>query len=133
MAKSAGYKNPLSISPFWQKASTEPLLEWPNFPAMMEMDFLAKDGMQKRSLLRPKPPTIDPTEPIYEFENNGEAEAEKRKRDVQNQEKNVNSANKQQKSERERSTLHQFPVGRNRCQGEKLYTLVFNTSHIINS
>ena len=44
----------------------------------MEMAVLAKDGIDVRTLLRAWPPTIEPTELIYELEINGETEAEKR-------------------------------------------------------
>ena len=86
MAQSAGYKNPLTIPPFWLKSTAEPPLERTKWTAMMEMAILAKDGIDVWALLCAKSPNIEPTEPIYELEINGETEVEKRKRDIRNQE-----------------------------------------------
>ena len=74
MAQPAGYKNPLSVPPFSQKATAEPPLEWGNRTAMMEMAVLAKDDIEVRTLLRAKPPFIEPTELIFELEITGETE-----------------------------------------------------------
>ena len=46
---------------------------------MMEMAVLAEDDVEVRTLLRAKPPFIEPTELIFELEITGETEAEKRK------------------------------------------------------
>ena len=89
MAQPAVYKIPLSIPPFWQKATPEPPMEWPKWTVMMEMAVLAKDGKEVRTLLRARPRIKEPTEPIYELEVNNETEIEKRKRDLQNKEKKV--------------------------------------------
>ena len=70
MGQSAGYKESLSIPPFWQKASAELPNEWPKCIAMMKMTVVAKNGIDIRVLLHPKPPINDTSEPIYELEIN---------------------------------------------------------------
>ena len=65
MVQSAGYKNPLSMSPFWQKATAEPPMEWTKQTAMMEMAVLAKNGIDVRTQLRAKPPIVESTELLY--------------------------------------------------------------------
>ena len=81
MAQPPGYsKNPLNINPFLEKASAEPPLEWSNWAAIFEMAVFAKDGIEVRNLQRKKPPLVEPTEPIYEVEINGETEAQTKNR-----------------------------------------------------
>ena len=46
------------------------------------MAVFAKDGIEVRNLLRTKPPLVEPSEPIYEFEITGETEAQRKNRDV---------------------------------------------------
>ena len=90
MAQSAGYsKNPLSINPFWEKASSEPPLEWSKWAAIFEMALFAKDQIEVRNLQRNIPPLVEPTEPIYEVKINGETDAQRKNREVRNQEKRV--------------------------------------------
>ena len=61
MAQSAGNsKNPLKINPFWERASTEPPLEWTKGAAILEMAVFVKDGIEIRNLLRAKPQLADP-------------------------------------------------------------------------
>ena len=62
MAQPAGYKNPLNIPSFWQKASAEPQLEWRKWVAMMEMAMFARGGIEVRNLIRRKTPVVEPTE-----------------------------------------------------------------------
>ena len=53
MAQPAGYsKNLLNINPFWEKASSEPPLEWSKWAAIFEMAVFAKDGIEVRNLQR---------------------------------------------------------------------------------
>ena len=53
MAHPAGFsKNPLNINPFWEKASSEPPLEWSKWAAIFEMAVFAKDGIEGRNLQR---------------------------------------------------------------------------------
>ena len=90
MAQPTGYsKNPLTINPFWEKASVEPPLEWFKWANIMEMAVLAKDGIEARNLLRAKAPHVEPSEPVYCIEITGETEAQKKNREVRNQEKRV--------------------------------------------
>ena len=73
MAQSAGYsKNSLKINPFWERASAEPPLEWSKWAAMLEMAVFAKDGIEIRNLLRPRPTLVEPAEPMYKLEIQGE-------------------------------------------------------------
>ena len=61
MAQPLGYtKNPLSINPFWKKASAEPPLEWSKWAAILEMAVFAKDGIEDSKLLRIKPALLEP-------------------------------------------------------------------------
>ena len=71
-------KNPLNISPFWEKASTEPPLEWSKWAALFEMAVFAKDGIEVRNLPRNKPPLVERTEPIYEVEIMGETKPKRK-------------------------------------------------------
>ena len=86
----AGFsKNPLNINPFWEKASSEPPLEWSKWAAIFEMAVFAKDGIEGRNLQRNKTPLVEPTEPIYEVEIYGETDAQRKNREVRNREKRV--------------------------------------------
>ena len=78
MVQPAGYKKPLNILHFWQKASTEPPPEWSKRVAMIELAAFAKHGIEVRNLPRTKSPIIDPTKPRYEIEITGETEEQKR-------------------------------------------------------
>ena len=80
-------KNPLSINPFWERASAEPPLEWSKWPAIVEMAVFAKDGIEIRNLLGDKPELVDPPEPILEVEITVERDAQRKNREVRNQEK----------------------------------------------
>ena len=51
---------------------------------MMGRPVFAKDGLEVRISPRTKPPVIEPTEPTYEIEINGETEAQKRNKDIRN-------------------------------------------------
>ena len=104
MAQSAGYsKKPLNINPFWEKASAEPPLEWSKWAAIFEIAVFAKDGIKVKNLQRNKPQLVEPTEPIYEVEINGETEPQKKNRDVRNQEKRVGWENHVGKPEKRES------------------------------
>ena len=88
MAQPAGFsKNPLSINSFWEKASSEPPLEWSKWAAIFEMAVFAKDGIEVRNLQRNRPPLVEPTESKYEVEITGETDAQRKNREVRNQEK----------------------------------------------
>ena len=90
MAQSAGYsKNPLNIKPFWDRASAEPPLEWTKWAAILEMAVFAKDGIEIRNLLRARPTLVEPAEPVYELEIQGETDAQRKTREVRNREKRV--------------------------------------------
>ena len=71
-------KNPLNISPFWEKASAKPPLEWSKWAALFEMAVFAKDGIEVRNLPRNKPPLVERTEPFYEVEIMGEMKPKKK-------------------------------------------------------
>ena len=63
MAQSAGYKNPLSIPPFWLKAFLAPPLELSKWAAIMKLAIFDKDGIEVGILLRTRPPMLEPTIP----------------------------------------------------------------------
>ena len=86
MAQPSGFtKKPLSINPFWEKASAEPPLEWSKWAAILEVAAFIKDGIEVRNLVRAKPPLFETPEPIYELEISGETEAQKKTRDKRKQ------------------------------------------------
>ena len=90
MAQSAVYsKNPLNINPFWEKASSEPPLEWSKWAAIFEMAVFVKDGIVVRNLQRNKLLLVQHIEPIYEVEKKGETDAQRKNWEVRNQEKKV--------------------------------------------
>ena len=94
MAQPAGdSKNPLNINPFWERASVEPPLEWTKWAAIMEMAVFAKDGIEIRNLLGPKPSLTDPVELVYDIEIQGETDAQRKNRELRNQEKRVGHEN----------------------------------------
>ena len=51
------------------------------------MPVFAKDGIEIRNLLRARPTLVEPAEPVYEIEINGETDAQRKNREVGNQEK----------------------------------------------
>ena len=76
MAQPAGVtKNPLSLDPFWERASAEPPLEWSKWAAIVEMAVFAKDRIEVPNLLHDKQELVDLTEPVFEVEITGKTEA----------------------------------------------------------
>ena len=83
MAQPPGFlKNPLNINPFWERASAEPPLKWTKWAAILELALFAKDGIEIRTILRTRPPLVEPSEPVYEVEITGETEAQRKNREV---------------------------------------------------
>ena len=85
-----------------------------------------KDGIKVKNLQRNKPQLVEPTEPIYEVEINGETEPQKKNRDVRNQEKRVGWERElvgrtTWDSPRKGSLMQLVPMGRSRRQSEKLH------------
>ena len=79
MAQPPGFsKNQLNINPFWERESAEPPLEWTKWAALLEMAVFAKDGIEVRNLLRKRPPLVESSEPVYEFEITGETDAQRK-------------------------------------------------------
>ena len=89
------------------------------------MTVLVEDGTEVRTQLRAKPPIIEPTESIYELEINGKKEAKKRKMRYKKPGEEGQSGKSNRKSSRMTTILQQFPMGRSKCKGEKLYLLLF--------
>ena len=58
MAQPAVTKNPLGITPFWQKASAEPPLEWDKWNQQLFLGIIAKDGVNLKKLLQNKLPQL---------------------------------------------------------------------------
>ena len=69
------------------------------------MAVFAKDGIEIRNLLRARPTLVEPTEPVYELEIQGETDAQRKKREVRNQEKRVGWENHVIKA-REKGATH---------------------------
>ena len=89
MAQPALTKNPLGITPFWQKASAEPPVEWDKWNQQLFLGIIAKDGMNLNKLLRNPPAIRKPQEPGYELNIEGETDKQIRDRNLRNQEKRV--------------------------------------------
>ena len=79
MAQPALTKNPLGITPFWQKASADPPVEWDKWNQQL---FL---GMNLNKLLRNPPAVRKPQEPGYELNIEGEIDKQIRDRNLRNQ------------------------------------------------
>ena len=52
MAQPAVTKNPLGITPFWQKASAEPPIEWDKWIQQLFLGMITKDGIDLSKLLQ---------------------------------------------------------------------------------
>ena len=89
MAQPAVTKNPLGITPFWQKASAEPPIEWDKWNQQLFLGIIAKDGMNLNKLLNNPPAVRKPQEPGYELPIDGETDKQIRDRNLRNQEKRV--------------------------------------------
>ena len=87
MAQPAVTKNPLEISPFWQKASADPPIEWEKWNQQLFLGIIAKDGIDLSKLLRDPPAIRRPQEPGYELPIDGETNVQIRERNLRNQEK----------------------------------------------
>ena len=62
-------------------------MEWTKWAALLEMPVFAKDGIEIWNLLRARPTLVEPAEPVYELEIQGETDAQRINREVLNQEK----------------------------------------------
>ena len=79
MAQSAVTKNPLGISPFWQKASADPPIEWEKWNQQLFLGIIAKDGIDLAKLLRDPPAIRRPQEPGYELPIEGDSNVQIRR------------------------------------------------------
>ena len=66
MAQPAVSKKPLSVLPFWQKASEEPPTEWEIWNQQLFLGIIAQDGINLQNLLGLPPLIRKPQEPGYE-------------------------------------------------------------------
>ena len=89
MAQPAVTKNPLGITPFWQKASEEPPLESDKWNQQLFLGIIAKDGVNLTKLLQNPPAVLKPQEPGYELSIEGETDKQIRDRNLRNQKKRV--------------------------------------------
>ena len=89
MALPAVTKNPLGITPFWQKASAEPPLEWEQWNQQPFLGIIAKDGVNLNKLLQNPPAVRKPQEPGYELPIEGDTAKQIRDRNLRNHEKRV--------------------------------------------
>ena len=105
-----GYaKNPLSITPFWEKASAEPPLEWSDWAAILEMAVLTKDEIEVRKKLQAKAPSVEPSELIHELEISIEGEAQKKSRCTKSKQKRSYWGNRFQKAREKGVLWNSFP------------------------
>ena len=81
MAQPAATKNPLGITPFWQKASAEPPVEWDKWNHQLFVGIIAKDCVNLSKLLQ------NPHR--YELPIEGETDKQLGDRNLRNQEKRV--------------------------------------------
>ena len=89
MAQPAVTKNPLWITSFWQKASTEPPIEWDKWNQQLFLGIIAKDGINLQKISHDLPPIQKPQEPGNELPIEGETNTHIRDRNLRNQEKRV--------------------------------------------
>ena len=89
MAQPAVTKNPLGISPFWQKASADPPTEWEKWNLHLFLGIIAKDDIDLAKLIRDPPAIRRPQEPGYELPIEVETNVQIRDRNLRNQEKKV--------------------------------------------
>ena len=122
MAQPALTKNPLGITPFWQKASAEPPVEWDKWNQQLFLGIIAKDGMNLNKLLRNPPAIRKPQEPGYELNIEGETDKQIRDRNLRNQEKRVAWENQCQHLD---NLGRRHTMGGSRYQMQKLHILVF--------
>ena len=89
MAQPAVPKNPLGITPFSQKASAEPPVEWDKWNQQLFLGIDAKDGVNMTKLLQIPPAIRKPQDSGYELPIEGETDKQIRERNLRNQEKRV--------------------------------------------
>ena len=89
MVQPAVTMNPLRITPFWQKASAEPPLEWDKWNQQLFLGLIAKDKGNLTKLLKNPPAIRKPQEPGYELPIEGKSDKQIRDRNLRNQEKRV--------------------------------------------
>ena len=107
MAQPAVTKNPLGVTPFWQKASPEPPLEWDKWNQQLFLGIVAKDGVNLKKLLLPS--IRKPQEPGYELPVEGETGKQMRDRNLRNQEKRVAWENQCQRLDNLGPTVDKIP------------------------
>ena len=69
MAQSAreSRKTPLTIKPFWERPTSDPLIRWEKWRIQVKLAILARENITLDTLLQPKPTTVRlPAEPKYE-------------------------------------------------------------------
>ena len=111
MAQPAVTKNPLGITPFWQKASAEPPLEWDKWNQQLFLGIVAKDGVNLKKLLQQLllSSYTKPQEPGYELPIEGETGKQIRDRNLRNQEKRVAWENQCQRLDNLGRTVDKIP------------------------
>ena len=61
-------KNPLSIEPFWERATSGPPIRWEKWRFQVELAILARENITLDSLIQPKPTQVrPPAEPKYQM------------------------------------------------------------------
>ena len=89
MAQPAVTKTPLVITPFWQKSSAEPLIEWDTWNQLLFLGIIAKDGINLQKLLQNLPSVRKPQELGYQLPIEEETNTQIRDRNLRNQERPV--------------------------------------------
>ena len=61
-------KTPLSIEPFWERATSDPPIRWEKWQIQVKLAVLAKENITLDTLLQPKLTHVRlPAEPKYEM------------------------------------------------------------------
>ena len=61
-------KTPLSIEPFWERPTSDPLIRWENWRIQVKLAIPARENITLDTLLQPKPTMVQlPAEPNYKM------------------------------------------------------------------
>ena len=79
------HKTPLSIDPFWERATSDPPIRWEKWRIQVKLEILAREIITLDTLLLPKPtPVRLPAEPKHEMTLEDATEQTERDRQIRN-------------------------------------------------
>ena len=78
-------ETPLSIEPFWERATSDPPIRWEKWRIQVKLAILARENITLDTLLQPKPTRVRlPAEPKYEMIIEEATEQTERDRQIRN-------------------------------------------------